>query len=155
MDENGTKPQLTLAEEIDHVRSHLENEEFRYNGRLSTSLQVDPEVDLDLIIPRRLIHVFVMNALRHNLFQNNNGGHIDIAIHKSNLGVLILVSDTGSCLHVEPDGAPVRSNELRLLDSYLPLFNNQHDHQVSYDIVDLEHYKPGETGTRALITIKI
>lgn len=155
MNENGNKPHLTLAEEIDHVRMHLENEEFRYDGRLSSSLLVDPDVDLHLVIPKRLIHVFVMNALRHNLFQNSNGGHIDIAVHNSKLGVLIMVSDTGSCIHVEPDGEPVRSKELRLLDSYLPLFNTQHDHQVSYEIVGLMHSLPEEACTRALITIEI
>ncbi|MCK4751259.1 MAG: hypothetical protein KAT15_29575 [Bacteroidales bacterium] len=48
-----------------------------------------------------------------------------------------------------------RYEEVRLLDSYLPLFNQQQDLSVSFDIVNLAHCEPGETGTRVLITLKI
>jgi len=154
MEEISIKPYASLEEEIDHVRRFLNNEEFRFDGRFTSSFYLDPEVDTSVVIPKRLIHVFVANAFSNGLFNNAGPAHIDLSIHRSGIGILIMVADNGEGQLVEAGTEPSRNEELQLLDSYLPLFNRQQDVSVSYDIVDLAHCEPGETGNRVLITIK-
>ena len=153
MDTTGVKAFNTLGTEIEQVSQFLANEEFRYDGKLSTTLYVDSQVDREIVVPKRLIHAFVINALNHGIFHNGAKGHIDISVNKSSIGILIMIADNGNGQSTGGSVRTHKSEEIRLLDSYLPLFNRQQDHKVSYEIVDLEHSKPGDTGTRVLITL--
>ncbi len=144
----------TLAAEIKCVREFLKNEEFRYNGKLSWECSLDPEVDTTVHIPSNLIHTFVENAIRYGIFQNPEGGKIDVSINKSSLGILIMISDNG----IEIKDSLIIQNHcmerLKLLDSYLELFNRKHPCRVSYKILDRSEFETDRTGTRVLITLK-
>ena len=152
---NAFEPYKTLAEEIEFVKQYLHIESYRFNGKLSWDFQQDPTVNVDLIVPKMLIHIFVENAIIHGIFHNPEGGKIDISINTSSIGLLIMIADDGVGMSKAFEIEKRRGDGLRILDNYLVLFNRQHKHSVSYNIVDCTNLKAGQTSTRVLITIKI
>ena len=152
--ESAVKTYKTLEEEIESVRQYLKNEAFRYDGKLSWECILDPEVDTSVIIPNLLIQTFVENAIRHGIFQNPEGGKVDVSINKSKIGVLIMISDNAS----DYNGAHLvqkhREENLRLLDQYLDLFNKNQPCAVSYQVLDRADSETDRMGTRVLITLK-
>ena len=151
--ESAVKTYNTLEAEIESVIKFLQNEEFRYNGILSWECSLDPEVDTSVTIPNLLIQTFVENAIKYGIFQNPLGGKVDVSINKSNIGVLIMISDNGI---ESPDSSEVRKHQkerLKILDSYLLLFNQKHPCLVSYKILNRSSYEIDRTGTRVLITL--
>jgi len=144
----------TLKAEIESVKKYLQNEEFRYNGKLSWECSIDSEVDTSISIPNLLIHTFVEIAIKYGIFQNPDGGKVDVSINKSSIGVLIMISDNG----IESKDSPVVINHqkerLKLLDSYLLLFNQKQPCRISYKILDRSTFETDRTGTRVLITLR-
>ncbi len=152
---NAFEPYKTLAEEIDFVKQYLHIETYRFNEKLSWSFQQDPTIDLGIIVPKMLIHIFVENAIKHGIFHKPEGGKIDISINKSSIGLLIMVADDGVGMSQAFKIEKHRGDGLRILDNYLLLFNRQHKHSVSYKIIDRSNMETDQTGIRILITIKI
>ena len=151
---NAFEPYKTLGEEIEFVKQYLHIESYRFSGKLSWAFQQDPTVNLELIVPKMLIHIFVENAIKHGIFHNPEGGKIDISINNSSIGLLIMVTDDGIGMSKAFKIEKRRGDGLRILDNYLMLFNRQHKHSVSYKIIDCTNLETDQTGTRVLITIK-
>ncbi len=152
--ESAVRTNNTLKEEIQSVEQYLQNEEFRYNGKLSWECSLDPGVDTDIVLPHQLILNFVEDAIKHGIFHNPHGGKIDVSIHKSRIGILIMVTDNGAKLKDSHDTQKYRKERLSLLDKYLRLFNKQHTYSVDYKILDRSVCETDRTGSRVLITLK-
>ena len=147
------KPVLTLREEITSVQQYLESEAHSLNGKLTRDFYVDPEVNDQITVPRNLIRVFVENTIRNGLKGEMNGGVLSISVHKSAMGVLIMVADSGMA---PGNGTPVdycQSEGLKFLNSYLPVFNRQYGVSISFKVLQLTS-ENGTPGARAMITIR-
>lgn len=152
--ESTVKTLNTLKEEIQSVRQYLQNEEFRYIGKLTWECSLDPEVDTNIILPHQLILNFVEDAIKHGIFHNPQGGKIDVSVHKSRIGILIMVTDNGAKLSDSSDTQNYHNEKFKLLDEYLRLFNKQHTYMIDYKILDRSICEADRTGSRVLITIK-
>ena len=144
----------SLEEELDSTKSYLEKEVLRLDGKLTYSCSVGEEVDTGLIIPERLIRIFVENAVSGGLIPNGNGGRIDVSAHTTSLGMLIMVNDQGIDFPNKSLIKRQRNLRLRSLDSYLEEFNEKQPYLIHYIILDRSVHDPGKTGSRILITIQ-
>ncbi|MEN8202728.1 MAG: histidine kinase [Bacteroidota bacterium] len=152
---NAFEPYKTLGEEIEFVAQYLKIESFRFREKLSWELNIDPEVDKSILIPKMLIHLFAENAIKHGIFHKENGGRLEISIQKISSEIVIIVTDDGvgrsKAFSIEK-----RSGDgMRILDNYLLLFNRQHRHTVKYRIKDREELDPSQSGTQVKISIKL
>jgi LytS/YehU family sensor histidine kinase len=147
------KPYLTLQEEIESVRRYLDRESAAHQGKLNHEFFLDPEVDSTTVIPRKLLQVFVENALRNGITGEYSEATIQISVNQSTLGILIMVADYG--LRRGPGSAAdlSQSEGMKILNSYLPLFNRQKRVSISYKILNLKQ-ENGTPGARVLITLK-
>lgn len=152
--QNSIQTYATLQEEVESVKEYLENESYKYKEKLSWELSQDPEADTRLLIPKTLIRTFVENAITHGLIQNPEGGLIEISVHKSALGTLIMVVDNGTNHEETPSIREHQNGKLRCLDEYLKLFNEQHPYSVKYNILSRSLGERGQSGSRVLITVK-
>jgi LytS/YehU family sensor histidine kinase len=143
----------TLEEEIDAVQRYLEGESVITQGKITREFYLDPEVDTETIVPSSLLQVFVENSLRQAIAHDQNEAVLHISINRSKLGTLIMVADSGfrnrNGHHVEQ----TQSEGIKMLNSYLPIFNRQHRVSVSYKMLSLNS-ENGSPGARVLITIK-
>jgi LytS/YehU family sensor histidine kinase len=145
-------PYLTLEEEIDSVRRYLDREIDTHPRKLTREFYLDPAVDTKTVIPRQLLQVFVENALRNGISSEHSEASIHISINQSTLGILIMVADAG-LRNGRASADQPQSEGLKILNSYLPLFNRQHQVSINYKVLNLSQ-ENGSPGTRVLITIK-
>jgi len=89
-----TGEMVTLQNEIDLVRCYLEIQKFRYDDRLTYSLNIDP-LSEDLYIHPLIIQPLVENAVLHGIEDKSQGGQVEITTKVIGEELHVLVSDNG------------------------------------------------------------
>lgn len=80
------KPVVTLAEELDFIRSYMFLQKIRYGGNLAYSIHTSSEVTQDYLPPLSL-QLVVENAIKHNVINNAHPLLIEIFADAENLKV--------------------------------------------------------------------
>lgn len=112
-------PEISVAEELDFVRSYLEIEQIRFGGRLKVSIEAEPAA-MNGMVPALVLQPLVENAVKHGVLPREQGGAIAVRIAKSH-GVLHLsVGDDGTGLSRElsKQGIGLRNTAARLAELY-------------------------------------
>lgn len=91
--ENSGSMEVTLRQEIEFLNGYLEIERIRFKDRLTTDIQVDPQV-LDVRVPNLILQPIVENAMRHAV-GNSTSGRVEIVAVPVNGVVRIEVKDNG------------------------------------------------------------
>lgn len=102
--ENSGSMEVTLQQEIEFLNGYLEIERIRFQDRLTTDIQVDPEV-LDVRVPNLILQPIVENAMRHAV-GNSTSGRVEITAAPRNGVVRIVVKDNGPGIQVDKLEAP-------------------------------------------------
>ena len=97
--ENSGSMEVTLQQEIEFLHGYLEIERIRFQDRLTTDIQVDPEV-LDVRVPNLILQPIVENAMRHAI-GNSTSGRVEITAVPRNGVVRIEVKDNGPGIQVD------------------------------------------------------
>ncbi|HYJ31865.1 MAG TPA: histidine kinase [Candidatus Binatia bacterium] len=106
------EPSTTLGQELQLVRAYLELMHLRIPDRLQFSLHVD-ETALALHCPPMTLLTLVENAVRHGIDPSEEGGRIDIHVHRQGDRYVVRVSDTGAGLQPEGNGLGTGLSTLR------------------------------------------
>ncbi|QGP91556.1 Sensor histidine kinase YpdA [Neomoorella glycerini] len=85
---------VTLATEIEHVRSYLAIEKARFGSRLEVIIDVEPGVT-HYLLPALTLQPLVENAVKHGLLPRREGGQVTITAREVNGEARITVSDNG------------------------------------------------------------
>src|SRR5215208_7979644 len=91
--ENSGSMEVTLQQELEFLRGYLEIEHIRFQDRLTTDINVDPDV-LDVLVPNLILQPIVENAMRHAVGRSTSG-HVEITAAPRNGVVRIEVKDNG------------------------------------------------------------
>jgi two-component system LytT family sensor kinase len=98
--ENAGTQEVTLQEEMEFLNGYLEIERVRFADRLTTSVEVDPEV-LDVRVPNLILQPIVENAMRHAVATHAHAGRIEITAVARNGCLRIQVKDNGPGLPID------------------------------------------------------
>jgi two-component system LytT family sensor kinase len=98
--ENAGTQEVTLQEEMEFLNGYLEIERVRFADRLTTNVEVDPEV-LDVRVPNLILQPIVENAMRHAVATHAHAGRIEITAFARNGCLRIQVKDNGPGLAVD------------------------------------------------------
>jgi sensor histidine kinase YesM len=90
----------TIEVEIEVVKKYLYIQKFRFNDRLSVSLNIDP-LCKDNLIPKLTLQPLVENAFMHGLESSDKQGHIHIQTKKRGKNIIIRVFDNGIGINKE------------------------------------------------------
>lgn len=143
----------TLEKEIQNTENYLKFLNSDSKDNFSWSCKVDPKVELSTLIPDSILKCFVENSVINNVSRHPGGGNIDISIHCTTLGILIMITDNGALRYEEYNRRRLIGKRLEKLDNDIEEFNKIRKHSISYQLLDLDYAEPGQTGTRVLITI--
>ncbi|MCR5000628.1 MAG: sensor histidine kinase [Lachnospiraceae bacterium] len=88
------KDQVTIKDELDHVRSYLEIQQVRYQDILDYSIDV-PEELYDSPVPKITLQPLVENALYHGIKNKRGRGNISITGKSENGCIYIYIEDNG------------------------------------------------------------
>jgi LytS/YehU family sensor histidine kinase len=91
--ENSGSMEVTLRQEIEFLNGYLEIERIRFQDRLTTEINIDPDM-LDVRVPNLILQPIVENAMRHAV-GNSHDGHVEIAAFPVNGSLHIEVKDNG------------------------------------------------------------
>jgi signal transduction histidine kinase len=118
--ENSGAQEVTLQQEMEFLRCYLEIERIRFQDRLVTHVNVEPEV-LDAKVPNLILQPIVENAIRHGIAPRSTPGIIEIEAKPHNGSLRIQVRDNGPGIgnHRSPDtlfrkGLGLANTETRL-----------------------------------------
>ena len=83
--EMSDKPSVKLYNELSFVRHFIELQKLRFDIPINYDEEVDSSVDMNLRVPKMMIHTHVENAIKHGLVPTRKGGTIRVSIHTNNL----------------------------------------------------------------------
>jgi len=86
--------EVTLAQELEFVRTYLEIEAARYGPRLRVQWDVEPQAQ-EARVPYLLLQPLVENALRHGIARRPRGGLIEIRAERVEERLHLQVCDNG------------------------------------------------------------
>ena len=106
---------VSVAEELEIVRTYLEIEKVRFGERLQYDITCDDAVR-DFMIPALIIEPLVENSIKHGIASEVHGGKIDVKVSATDGNCLISVIDDGKGIdHANKvNGFGLRSVEERL-----------------------------------------
>ena len=97
--ENSGHQKVTLEQELNFLRGYLEIESIRFQDRLSTQIDVDPQA-LGAQVPNLILQPIVENAIRHGIATSSTPGRIEIYAERKNGLLRIQVRDNGPGLQM-------------------------------------------------------
>ena len=93
--EMSDKPSVTLYDELRFVRHYIELQKLRFDIPILYDEEVDSSVDMNLRIPKMMIHTHVENAIKHGLLPTGKGGTIRASIKSAKKQTTITITDNG------------------------------------------------------------
>jgi two-component system, LytTR family, sensor kinase len=88
------KDEITLAEEIEFLRTYLEIERVRFGDRVFSSIDVSAEA-MDAMVPALFLQPLVENSIRHGLAAHRHDGLVRIGAVRKGERLLLSVVDNG------------------------------------------------------------
>jgi two-component system, LytTR family, sensor kinase len=92
--ENVGSQEVTLEREIEFLQCYLDIEKVRFGSRLSTSIEIEPQV-LGCQVPNLLLQPIVENSLKHGIGPKTSTGQIHIRAVRQNGWLKVEVHDNG------------------------------------------------------------
>jgi signal transduction histidine kinase len=108
--------EVTLAEELEHLRAYLDIEQVHFGDRLKIEYRVDVAA-LEALVPTLLLQPLAENAIRHGLEPCVGPGVLTIEARREQTVLRLRVRDTGRGLPqtlVRPDGVGLSNTRARL-----------------------------------------
>ena len=91
---NKPSAKVTVAQEVETLKLYLDIERMRFEERLRTTFQVEPDTE-SCLLPSLLLQPLVENAIKYAVSQQESGAEITIAVQLIGPMLRITVSDTG------------------------------------------------------------
>lgn len=91
---------ISLADEIDHVRSYLYIQKVRYEEKLSYEIDV-PEPLLSLQVNKLILQPLVENAIYHGIKQKRGKGFVRVSGQRQEDRLILTVEDNGAGMSPE------------------------------------------------------
>jgi len=85
---------VTLANELQTVNDYLAIEKIRFNERLNTYFDIDPET-LNTNLPPMMLQTLVENGIKHGISNLKNGGTIYVKTFNKNQSTIIQITNCG------------------------------------------------------------
>lgn len=86
---------VTLLQEIEHVRVYGKIQQMRYRGRIYFSIDDTPKSAADIMVPRLILQPVVENAFEHGLIDKVEDGLLHVTFQVLDNVISIIVEDNG------------------------------------------------------------
>jgi two-component system, LytTR family, sensor kinase len=92
--ERGDVQMIPLHNEIEFTETYLAMQDRRYAGRVTRTLNVDPDLH-DALVPAMILQPIVENAYAHGLSKLDRGGTLSIDVRKSGQQLRAVITNNG------------------------------------------------------------
>lgn len=152
---------INLSKEINILEYYLDLQQLRFGERFSYKLDIDPEIDLELVlIPAMLAQPFIENSIEHGLQYSAKPGLVQISFEKAKDHIVFKVVDNGigreASQKLQQDNLhKSKSLSTQLFKERLFTLNKFSGKKINYDIVDLKGDQGEAKGTMVIINLPI
>jgi two-component system LytT family sensor kinase len=98
--QNPGTEEIALSKELEFLKRYLEIEQMRFQDRLESQFEIDPDT-LGALVPNLILQPVVENAVRHGISAGSGSGSIRVTAKRQNGELLITVYDNGPGLPSE------------------------------------------------------
>lgn len=144
----------SLEEEIKFVKDYLAIQEFRFKDRYRTVFSINEDVNLNLAMPKMVLHTYVENSVKHGFKNTYEGGLLEISISAIPKGVVFFVRDNGNFSKDDDHQEKNTGKGLGIMESYYRLFEKQHNCRIQSTFTKLRETDPAKTGTEVVVRIE-
>ncbi|MBC8320126.1 MAG: histidine kinase, partial [Bacteroidetes bacterium] len=147
------KIDISLAEEIEFVRSYLELEKFRFRDDFEYNIKIEDGVDLNMRLPRMLIQLLVENSIKHGLKTLSGTQKLNIDIHHKKGKTLVVVEDNGIGRKAAMEKSGITGKGMKLINEMIRLNRKMGGKEISVDHTDLYDEAGKAAGTRVMVEV--
>lgn len=153
--------EVTIDEEIQAIRLYLDLEKMRFDDKLSYHFTIDDELDLEAKIPSFMGQPYVENAIKHGLLHKKDDRHLNLSFSINDNHTLIYsIEDNGIGREASAKINQVRAYSHRSFStsanrSRLELLNEERDHAIVEEIIDLKAESGQAGGTKIVLKIPL
>lgn len=115
--QNSGAQEIELHQELNFLKQYLEIEQLRFQDRLHTDFDIDPET-LKALVPNLILQPIVENAVRHGISAKAGPGKIKITAKRYDAKLQITVRDNGPGFQEMKRGIGITSTTNRLKQMY-------------------------------------
>jgi len=108
---------IPLKEEISVIRSFLDLQKMRYEGRLKDKMIIDPKAE-GMLIPPMVFQQLVENAVKHGIDTNDVAGEIRVEAFLDHEELVLTTENSGNFLAVDREGLGLSSIDELLNSTY-------------------------------------
>lgn len=144
----------TLREELDFVTNFLDIQQHRFAEQFVYTIDVDPELDTERLLPRACIQTYAENAVKHGLIPLPGSGKLEIkAVHESD-HMKLIIRDNGVGRKAASESGKVTTRiGLKVMHQYYELLNKSNSKSITETITDLHKTNGEASGTEVEICI--
>jgi hypothetical protein len=147
---------ITLEQEIEYVKTFLDLEKFRFAGKFEYAIQCSQPRYLQTEVPKRLIHTFAENAVKHGIRHKREKGFLNISIKGKNNKINIEIHDNGIGREEAKKRSKLSTGKgLEILNTILDLYFNLKNIRITYSITDLTDIDDNPCGTLVVVHIPV
>jgi ligand-binding sensor domain-containing protein/two-component sensor histidine kinase len=156
---NSDKRQISLYDEIETCKLYTQLEAMRLNGKLTYSINIDPNLDLkSVMVPALIIQPFIENAIWHGIVPKD-AGTINITISGDEYKIVCEVEDNGIGREMSKRNRPItptihESKGVHLSQQRLNLQKILDDTSGTIEIID-KYESSLATGTKVRLTFTL
>lgn len=157
---NNRKNEISLGEELKTTSLYLEIEKLRFNSEFVFALNIEPGIDVDVImVPPKILQPLAENAIKHGLMCSDNPEKkLRINVLEKNGAVAIQIVDNGNGMKepYQENATPKEDGThlgLKLIQERLSIYNAQNKDQITFSIESGGENSGFKTGTTAEIKI--
>jgi LytS/YehU family sensor histidine kinase len=160
--EMSEKEYLRIGEEIEGLQLYLSLEKMRFEDNLSYSIEVAPEIDVDLYkVPPMLIQPYVENAIKHGLLHIKTERKLQLTFSLKGQGFLeVVIDDNGigrqrSAVLNQYKAGQHQSFANKANETRLAILNKDSLNKLGIEIIDKQNEVGEALGTRVVLQIPI
>jgi len=147
---------IPLEEQLNFVQNYLELEMLRFKEKISYEIEVSPDVDTSVQMPRMIIQLFVENALKHGLRHKEGKGNIFIKVTQADSKIRIIIEDDGigrraASQHKDDS----HGKGLTIIHEMTGLFEKVKGVRIIYRYEDLFDETGQPAGTRVVVEVPV
>jgi two-component system LytT family sensor kinase len=146
------QPHTTLFDEVRFVEHYIELQKLRFDIPINYDLDVEPNIDMNIRIPKMMLHTHIENAIKHGLIPAD-GGMVRVRISKQGKNTQIDIEDNGVGRNASAHSNGSTGKGLLILEQLYDLFYQLYKVRINQEFIDLKGTGGQPSGT--LVRIKI
>jgi LytS/YehU family sensor histidine kinase len=129
----------SLKDELQFTKDYVSIQKHRFKERFNVEFDVQPDVNLELEVPKMCIHTYVENAIKHGFRNTKSGGILKVNIepYRKN-GITILISDNGMGRKSASEYKDSSGNGMNIMNEFYSLFEKYNGYKIYCGVEDIK-----------------